>query len=317
MISLASIKSNDFVSFVSPSVGGGNKEKNSLHFVCSAPFGAEGLLIRYAGKHMMWGDGMPFLYAMSDIHGYLDVLQANLKRIDLTGENRLVLLGDYIDYGPESGQTLRFIYELEHSHEAGKVVVLRGNHEEMLLEWLEIYTGPNAGKPDADGLIPYHEWLKTDRGFRTFRSLVAPEQWDAFCRMSGASEDEWNQRAADMVLAHHGELIAWLRTLPYYYETEKQIFVHAGIDEELSDWWRQGTEKSVFIGKYPASTGRFDKDIIAGHIATSSLARDPDFHGVWHDGKSHWYIDGTVDASGKIPILAFDQSSGQYRELFP
>ncbi len=193
--------------------------------------------------------------------------------------------------------------------------MLRGNHAEMLLEWLDAYTGHNAGKPDEYGLIPWSDWLITDRDCKTFRTLIAPEQWEAFCKLDHSGEDMWNQTAARMALESNGELIAWLRQLPYYYETEQQIFVHAGVDEELGDWWRQGTTESTFVGKYPAATGRFYKDIIAGHIGTATISGNSDFHGVWHDGKSHWYIDGTVNESGKIPILTYDEETARYGEL--
>ena len=39
------------------------------------------------------------IYAMSDIHGCCKVFQEMLGLIDLDGDNRLILLGDYIDYG--------------------------------------------------------------------------------------------------------------------------------------------------------------------------------------------------------------------------
>ncbi len=53
------------------------------------------------------------LYAMSDIHGCLQPFRTALERVDLKGGSRLVLLGDYIDYGKESGQTLRYVYEMQ------------------------------------------------------------------------------------------------------------------------------------------------------------------------------------------------------------
>jgi serine/threonine protein phosphatase 1 len=39
------------------------------------------------------------IYAMSDIHGCLDELEAKMKFVNLNGDNQLILLGDYIDYG--------------------------------------------------------------------------------------------------------------------------------------------------------------------------------------------------------------------------
>lgn len=92
------------------------------------------------------------IYAMSDIHGFAVIFQENLKRIDLSGENRLVLLGDYIDYGPESGRTLHLVFEMQKRYGAEKVTVLRGNHKKVFLEWIDAYGGPRAGEPDEYGL---------------------------------------------------------------------------------------------------------------------------------------------------------------------
>ena len=256
------------------------------------------------------------IYAMSDIHGFLNVFQENLKRIDLSGENCLVLLGDYIDYGPESGQTLRLVFETQKQYGAEKVIVLRGNHEEEFLEWLDAYGGPRAGEPDEYGLVPWSDWLSTDSDFDTLCGFVTEEQWAFFRQITRtASKDTLNIEAARMVLSANGELIQWLRKLPYFYETERQIFVHAGIDEEAGDWWQYDTPEYMFVGKYPASAGSFYKDIIAGHIGTARIAGDPDFHGVYHDGQSHYYIDGTVNESGRIPILAYDEEERTYSEL--
>ena len=43
------------------------------------------------------------IYAISDIHGYLNEFIDALNKIDLSDrENRLILLGDYIDNGSQS-----------------------------------------------------------------------------------------------------------------------------------------------------------------------------------------------------------------------
>ena len=52
------------------------------------------------------------IYGMSDIHGCLDELEAKMKFVDLDGDNQLILLGDYIDYGWKSRQVLEYVYEL-------------------------------------------------------------------------------------------------------------------------------------------------------------------------------------------------------------
>ena len=256
------------------------------------------------------------IYAMSDIHGCLGAFQKAMEKIDLSGDNKLVLLGDYIDYGPESGQVLRYVYELQQQYGAEKVIVLRGNHEEMFLEWLDNYSGPNAGKPDEYALIPYNDWLSTDRDYATFRTLLTEEQWAHFQQLARTETgDSLNTKAVQMILSANAELMKWLRKLPYYYETEKQIFVHAGIDEEAGDLWKLATEEYMFVSKFPATKGKFYKDIIAGHIGTATASGIPGYQGVYFDGQSHYYIDGSVSASGCVLILTYDEKTEKYSEL--
>ena len=47
------------------------------------------------------------IYAMSDIHGCIEELKDQMRDVDLGGYDRIVFLGDYIDYGQCSGQVLR------------------------------------------------------------------------------------------------------------------------------------------------------------------------------------------------------------------
>lgn len=266
---------------------------------------------------------MKKIYCMSDIHGCYREFQRRLGQLgDLqtvkNGEDALILLGDYIDGGLESGKVLRLIFDLQQAYGRGKIVVLRGNHEEMLLEWLDAYAGPGAGQPDEYGQMPWSNWLNNDVDLETFRSFVTREQWAFFRQvMPTLSEGSLNLTATKMVLENNRELIGWLRQLPCFYETEGQIFVHAGIDEEAGDWRREGALESTFVWKYPPTFGHFSKDIIAGHVGTAGISGDRAFHDIFWDGQSHYYIDGTVLRSGRIPVLVCDTETGSYYSLGP
>lgn len=207
------------------------------------------------------------IYAMSDIHGCLDVFEMALSAVDLDNpDNRLFLLGDYVphkapvddedEFVQRCAKCLAFVKALCEKHPE-QIVALKGNHEFDLLEDVR-------------------------EGRRSFdRSLVK-----------------------------------WMRDLPLFEETEWQIFVHAGIDEEAGDLWHVGTDESILLGKHPATFGRFFKDIVAGHNGTYQIAlmagETIGFNGVLHDGRSHYYIDGSTERSGKIPILRFDTEMGEY-----
>ena len=94
---------------------------------------------------------MAYIYAISDIHGELEIFEEVFKLINLIDkENKLVLLGDYISRKEEADyhETLSFIKELEEKYQ-GQIIVLMGNHELMLLE--------DAGNK-TDSII---KWLKS------------------------------------------------------------------------------------------------------------------------------------------------------------
>lgn len=74
------------------------------------------------------------IYAMSDIHGCLQEFETALEMIDLSGDNKLILLGDYIHSGADSYGVLRKIMSLQQKYGANKVIALMGNHEEMVIE---------------------------------------------------------------------------------------------------------------------------------------------------------------------------------------
>ncbi len=75
---------------------------------------------------------------VGDTHGCLDELQTLLNEaaLDLS-QDRLVLLGDYIDRGPKSYELLQYLRTLQNVHGKYKVILLRGNHEQMAIEYLE------------------------------------------------------------------------------------------------------------------------------------------------------------------------------------
>jgi serine/threonine protein phosphatase 1 len=78
------------------------------------------------------------VYAIGDVHGRLDLLEALLAEIKrhntLTAAEEttttLVFLGDLIDRGPQSAQCLDLIASL---HDIGGTIVTRGNHEDMMI----------------------------------------------------------------------------------------------------------------------------------------------------------------------------------------
>jgi serine/threonine protein phosphatase 1 len=76
--------------------------------------------------------------AVGDIHGCAKALDALIDAVDPVAEDRLILLGDYIDRGPDSRGVVDRVLDLEGRCQ---LITLMGNHELMLLEALEQING--------------------------------------------------------------------------------------------------------------------------------------------------------------------------------
>lgn len=257
-------------------------------------------------------------YAMSDIHGCIEELRNQMECVDLNGENRIVFLGDYIDYGDSSFQVLKYIWDLQNEYGEEKVKVLKGNHEQMFLEWIDDYRNPYSdGTEDS---MTFNDWLRSDfdYGANTISTFIAENQMNFLNQISRTcSLETISREAVQMILSKHKELISWIRKMPSYFETEKQIFVHAGVDEEAGEYWMWGTSDSILLGKFPATKGKFYKTIVAGHVGTGTrdLADDRSYHDVYFDGESHYYIDGSVYKGGKLLLLAYDEETEKYYQV--
>jgi serine/threonine protein phosphatase 1 len=258
------------------------------------------------------------LYAISDVHGCLEDLKKQMEQVDLTGGNKIVLLGDYIDFGDSSLQVLKYLWNLQNEHGKDRVIALKGNHEAMFLNWIDEYKDIFS---DGTNYMAFNDWLVTDFecGASTIRTFLSDDQMRYIQQISRSSSMERiNKEVVQMILSNHTDLIEWLRKMPVFYETEDQIFVHAGIDEEAGENCLFGTSEDILLWKYPATKGKFHKTIVAGHIGTASkcLANNQNYHDVYYDGESHYYIDGSVyKCGGKLLLLCYDEREDKYYQI--
>lgn len=72
---------------------------------------------------------------IGDIHGHLDALNCILSKIERIGVQKAVLLGDYVNKGPDSRGVLDRLLRWE--SDTLELYPLRGNHETALLRALE------------------------------------------------------------------------------------------------------------------------------------------------------------------------------------
>jgi len=83
-------------------------------------------------------DTGPRTFVTSDIHGcfsefaeLLDKMGGNYKK------DRLIILGDYIDRGPQSFEVVKTVLDLQQMFGSKHIILLRGNHEQMAVDYYE------------------------------------------------------------------------------------------------------------------------------------------------------------------------------------
>lgn len=153
-------------------------------------------------------------FAVGDIHGDLDDLFRLLSCLpELTAADTLVFVGDYMDRGPSSADVVEYMRRLP-SQTVAKVVTLRGNHEDGWLRVIE------RGWPEFV-LPPMNGCLAT---LRSFQDKPPP----------GENEEATREELEAMLSGSFfpPDVVEWMRALPYYYEDEYAIYVHAGLPKE-------------------------------------------------------------------------------------
>ena len=133
-------------------------------------------------------------FAIGDIHGNFDALVATIAACRQFADGRpttFVLLGDYIDRGPNSKGVVDFLMNWEGPE---RLICLKGNHEDML-----VHAVSNPGSDDA-------AWL-ANGGSKTLLSY-------------GALQSRQIPRAAT----------EWMKQLPLTFDDGLRFYCHAGVD---------------------------------------------------------------------------------------
>jgi serine/threonine protein phosphatase 1 len=193
-------------------------------------------------------------YAIGDIHGMLSKLEALLDMIPMdTERDTLVLLGDYLDQGPEPAAVVQRIIDLRAC--GCNVVALKGNHEAVFLDLLEgkydywLYRDGFGGAPTLRD-YSYH------MNFLYRKGVGARPDLNGFFH----HEDADGHRLA-VPLPH----LDFLRSLPLYHETDDFIFVHAGLAPSVP-LAEQREEDLLWIREeFLHSNASFGKVVVHGH----------------------------------------------------
>ncbi|MCC6872898.1 MAG: serine/threonine protein phosphatase [Sandaracinaceae bacterium] len=204
-------------------------------------------------------------FAIGDIHGELDALRALIGKLPLVSEDdTVVFLGDYLDRGPQSREVLAVVRALD--RDVGcKVVCLRGNHEDG---WLRVREAgwPEFVFPPGNGCLA------------TLRSYLGGEP-----RKKGELPGEREVEALFSGSFFPEEDLAWMRGLPYWYEDEHGIYVHAGLTEKKGVGFVHPSEAEPRTALLWTRTQKFfreyrGKKVVVGHTATDLLPQELSTH---------------------------------------
>jgi serine/threonine protein phosphatase 1 len=77
---------------------------------------------------------MSRILVIGDIHGGLKAVVQVLERAKVTLKDTLIFLGDYVDGWSQSPGVIDFLIALSQNQ---KCIFIMGNHDELLLEWLQ------------------------------------------------------------------------------------------------------------------------------------------------------------------------------------
>jgi serine/threonine protein phosphatase 1 len=173
---------------------------------------------------------MILTYCIGDIHGRFSKLQALVNRCinDAAGTPmRFIFLGDYIDRGSQSRETVEYLIRLQRPR-PDQVICLKGNHEDMAL-----------AAHDDDAWID--NWL-ANQGRSTLQSynISSPQ---------------------DLPPAH----VQWLQSLPTSHRDGHRFYVHAGIHPERPLHAQDEFDLLWIREPFLSSTEQFELCIVHGH----------------------------------------------------
>lgn len=223
-------------------------------------------------------------FVLGDIHGGLRALVQVLNRADVRPDDTLIFLGDYVDGWSESPDVLDFLIDLSQTQ---LCFFMRGNHDELLLDWLE------HRKENFNEAM----WFK--HGGKATA--------DAYLSVSAVKKQQ------------HVEFLKSLRN--YYIDDQNRLFVHAGFTNlngvameyfpKLLYWDRTLWEMALCLDErieknsntYPNRLKLYH-EIYIGHTPVSKTEIVPPLakHSVWN-------LDTGAAFKGVLTILDIDSKA--------
>ena len=223
-------------------------------------------------------------FVFSDPHGDFEALLTAITEMGydaFNSQHQLVGCGDYFGRAAQSNSDCFNIWQyLVSPHHVNKPICIRGNHESILIDAIE-----RRQLTEVDIYNGEHN---------TFASFLE-------CYPNQVKYDCYLQFDAAKAMINVG-FYDWLKSLPWYFETEHYIFTHGFVPLiyltrgiELSDfndydWERASWSKTPDDIRYLDTQGfESPKTIVFGHWRAKEL--NERFAGKWEEVDGEIYVD--------------------------
>lgn len=224
------------------------------------------------------------IIVVSDIHCGLVLFKELLKKVALTEDDTLIILGDFLQRGPDNIQTLDYIKKLVHRP---NTYVLSGNHEHYICSLLE---------------NRYLDRLEYHMNHIHYGCIL--KAWIKCQQITYKDLEDLQVK----IKALYKSDLDFLKSLPYVLETDDYIFVHGGINgslEHSTSWDLLSTpefllkghleKRMVIVGHWPVQN--YKESSMSGDIIIDKEKRIISLDGGFG-----------VKKSGQINALVIDQS---------
>ncbi|MEN8775516.1 MAG: metallophosphoesterase family protein [Polaribacter sp.] len=218
-------------------------------------------------------------FAIGDIHGGLKALLQLLNQLEITEEDTLIFMGDYVDGWSESAQVIEFLINLS---EKINCIFIKGNHDVWCENWLE-------NNEDVNPSWYLHGGKETIESYHSF-SEEAKKQHLHFCK----------------------------NLKMYYLDAENRLFLHAGftsmhgVDKETythkfctdRTLWEMALVADKNIDKsskfYPKRVQHYN-EIYIGHTPTTNYDELEPMNAL-----NIWNVDTGAAFKGKLTAINID-----------
>ncbi len=234
---------------------------------------------------------------IGDVHGCYNALCALLKKVQYDSlDDKLILVGDYIDRGPQIRETVDFVMELKASAPY-RVTLLRGNHEQMLLD-----VGSRIGKSrywrnntrDNSRLLMYYAEIKSwyrNGGRDTETQLLREDNYKKYLSFFESLPIEYFSDYDDRFYVTHAAALKgrqidddnmklWNREFSLYKEAPLAICGHTPLERVI---WTNGSELRKYeeggLYQLPKNGNLcLDTGCVFGYSLTAMVVKENEFY---------------------------------------